>query len=73
MRESDQSSSARVTEMMGQAWAAWNASYHEVNVDDYRTLALSLYQQDLHDRIARQFAYLDEQNARLDEIIGPPA
>jgi hypothetical protein len=55
--------------LRGDAWAAWNASYHEPNAEAYRALALALYQQDVRERIAEQFARLDEQNARLDALL----
>ena len=51
------------------AWAAWNASYHEPTADAYRALARALYQQDVQERIRAQFARLDEQNARLDALL----
>jgi hypothetical protein len=53
----------------GDAWAAWNASYHEPNKDVYRTLGHALYRQAWHERIAAQLARLDEQNALLDAIL----
>lgn len=53
----------------GDAWAAWNASYHEANAEAYRTLARALYHQALRERIMAQFASLDEQNARLDALL----
>lgn len=63
------SNTAGMSALQGEAWAAWNASYHEANADAYRALALALYQQDVRDRIAAQFARLDEQNARLDALL----
>jgi hypothetical protein len=73
MSKSSRPSNAHMTELMSEAWSAWNASYHETNVEAYRTLSLSLYQQDLHDRIERQFASLDAQNAHLDELLADKA
>jgi hypothetical protein len=58
-----------VSSLQGDAWAAWNASYHEPNAEIYRVLARTLYQQDLHERIMAQFAALDEQNAQLDALL----
>jgi hypothetical protein len=55
--------------LQGDAWAAWNASYHEPNADAYRALARALYRQDVQERIMAQFARLDEQNARLDALL----
>ena len=55
--------------LQGDAWSAWNASYHEPNADAYRELGRALYVQDLQERIAAQLARLDEQNALLDTIL----
>lgn len=61
--------SAPLSRAQGDAWAAWNASYHEPNADAYRALARALYLQDMHERIVSQFAKLDEQNAQLDAVL----
>lgn len=55
--------------LQGEAWVAWNASYHEPLGEAYRVLASALYQQDLHERITAQLDRLDEQNARLDALL----
>jgi hypothetical protein len=55
--------------LQGDAWAAWNASYHESNAEAYRALASALYRQDLWERIAVQLSLLDEQNALLDALL----
>ena len=64
-----QQSPARVSRLQGDAWAAWNASYHEPNGDIYRALGTALYLQDWRERITAQFAILDEQNAQLDALL----
>lgn len=61
--------SDHVTPLQGDAWAAWNASYHEPNGEVYRTLGTALYVQDWRERITVQFALLDEQNAQLDSLL----
>jgi hypothetical protein len=58
-----------VSSLQGDAWAAWNASYHEGNPEAYQALARALYRQDVHERIAAQLARLDEQNALLDALL----
>lgn len=58
-----------VLPLQGDAWAAWNASYHEANSDAYRALGHALYHQAWQERINAQFAKLDEQNARLDALL----
>lgn len=65
--------SERPSALQGDAWTAWNASYHEPDGEGYRALARSLYQQDVHERILAQFARLDEQNARLDALLASDA
>lgn len=57
----------------GDAWAAWNASYHEANGDVFRALGTALYMQDWRERIAAQLAKLDEQNALLDALLSARA
>jgi hypothetical protein len=58
-----------VSPLQGDAWAAWNASYHEPNGEVYRTLGTALYVQDWRERVTAQFALLDEQNAQLDALL----
>lgn len=58
-----------ISRLQGDAWAAWNASYHAPMPDMYRTLSLSLYKQALHQRIQTLFVRLDEQNAQLDALL----
>jgi len=64
----------RISVLHGNAWAAWNASYHEPGGDAYRALAHALYQQAWHERIVTRYAELDAQNALLDTLLGlaPP-
>ncbi len=62
-------SSDRVSALQGDAWAAWNASYHEPNSEIYRALGTALYLQDWRERIHAQLAKLDEQNAKLDALL----
>jgi len=61
--------SSSVSPLDRDAWAAWNASYHEPQRDAYRALGLALYQQAWHERIRTRFEELDEQNARLDALL----
>jgi hypothetical protein len=61
--------SGHVSPLQGDAWAAWNASYHEPNGEVYRTLGTALYVQDWRERVTAQFALLDEQNAQLDALL----
>jgi len=58
-----------VSELQGDAWAAWNASYHEPQPDVLRALAEALYRQDVRERIEALFARLDEQNRRVDALL----
>jgi len=58
-----------VSELQGDAWAAWNASYHEPDSDALRAIAEALYRQDVHERIQALFARLDEQNAQVDALL----
>lgn len=58
-----------VSSLQGDAWAAWNASYHAEDRDAYRAVSLALYGQDVHERIERLFARSDEQNRYLDMIL----
>jgi hypothetical protein len=57
-----------ISQLQGDAWAAWNQSYHAESRDAYRTLGKTLYQQDVRDRISALFARSDAQNARLDAL-----
>ena len=61
--------SGEVSPLQGDAWAAWNASYHEPNGEVYRALGTALYVQDWRDRVTAQLALLDEQNAQLDALL----
>ena len=61
--------SSSVSPLQGDAWAAWNASYHEVAGDAYRALGHALYRQAWQERIRAHLARLDEQNALLDELL----
>jgi hypothetical protein len=58
-----------VSALQGDAWAAWNASYHAPVRDAYRAVGHALYQQDVHERITALFARLDEQNKQLDLLL----
>jgi hypothetical protein len=58
-----------VSPLQGDAWAAWNASYHEEHREAYRALSNALYRQAWHERIEARFAELDAQNARLDAML----
>ncbi|MBV9282765.1 MAG: hypothetical protein JOZ41_22030 [Chloroflexi bacterium] len=52
--------------LQGDAWAAWNASYHADDKVAYRILSRFLYEEATRARIDALFARSDEQNARLD-------
>lgn len=69
MPESINRSPASMTDLQGDAWAAWNASYHEPQPEAYRALSYALYQQAWHERISARFAQLDEQNELLDKLL----
>ena len=58
-----------ISRLQGDAWAAWNASYHAPVRDAYRAVSQALYQQDVHDRIAALFSRSDEQNTLLDALL----
>jgi hypothetical protein len=62
-----------ITRLQGDAWAAWNASFHAEEKAVYQTLGRDLYAQDVHDRIQALFARSDAQNAFLDEVFPPHA
>ena len=57
-----------VSQLQGDAWAAWNASFHAEEKDAYRTVGRALYAQDIHERITTLFARSDAQNAFLDAV-----
>jgi hypothetical protein len=62
-----------VSQLQVDAWAAWNASYHEPSADAYRALGNALYHQTWRECITVQLARLDEQNARLDALLSGAA
>jgi hypothetical protein len=57
-----------ISDLQGEAWAVWNASYHSEARDAYRAVGRALYRQDVHNRISSLFARLDEQNHQLDAL-----
>lgn len=59
----------QISATQGEAWVAWNASYHEEDSDSYRALGEALYRQAVHERISLDLARLDEQNAWLDRML----
>ena len=59
----------QISRLQSDAWAAWNASYHDPLPDAYRTVSLALYRQAMGERIQALFARLDEQNTRLDVLV----
>jgi hypothetical protein len=58
-----------ISQLQGDAWAAWNASYGAPLKDAYREVARALYFQDVHERIERMFARSDQQNVQLDALL----
>lgn len=60
----------QISALQGEAWAAWNASYHEQDRGSYRALGAELYRQAVHERITVNLARLDEQNEWLDRMLG---
>lgn len=60
---------APITRLQGDAWAAWNASYHAPEQDAYRVVSMALYRQDVHERVQALFARSDAQNALLDRVL----
>jgi hypothetical protein len=58
-----------VSQLQGEAWAMWNASYHAPEREAYRVVSRALYRQDVRDRITALFARSDEQNARIDGML----
>lgn len=62
-----------ISRLQGEAWAAWNASFHAEEKDAYRTVGRALYAEDVHERIAFLFARSDAQNAYLDDLLRPQA
>lgn len=61
-----ESNTLAVTELQGEAWAVWNASYTAPEREVYRTVSMALYRQDVRERIERLFDRSDEQNHRID-------
>ena len=61
-----------ISTLQGDAWAAWNASYHAEAPDAYRAVGRALYQQDVENRITTLLARLDEQNRPLDALRSRP-
>lgn len=57
-----------ISRLQSDAWAAWNASYHDRPPDAYRAVSLALYRQAMGERIQALFARLDEQNTQLDAL-----
>jgi hypothetical protein len=64
-----ESNTLSVTELQGEAWAAWNASYTAPEREIYQTVSMALYRQDVHERIERLFDRSDEQNSRLEALL----
>ena len=62
-----------ISRLQGDAWAAWNASFHAEAKDAYQTVGNALYAQDIHERIETLFARSDAQNAFLDSVLAPNA
>ena len=62
-----------ISQLQGDAWAAWNASYHAQEPDTFRRVSRSLYRQDVHERITSLFARSEEQNRQLDELLNRAA
>jgi hypothetical protein len=62
-----------ISQLQGDAWAAWNASFHAEEKDAYRTVGRALYAQDVHERITNLFARSDAQNAFLDMMLATAA
>ncbi len=58
-----------ISQLQGDAWAAWNASYHAEDRSVYREVSRALYSQDVHERVSALFARSDEQNAQLDALL----
>ena len=58
-----------ISALQGQAWTAWNESYHVEDRHTYQSLGRELYAQDMHERIETLFARSDEQNAMLDSLL----
>lgn len=61
-------STGSISSLQGDAWASWNASYHQSQRDIHRDVARMFYEQDMRERITTLFARLDEQNACLDRM-----
>jgi hypothetical protein len=62
-----------ISRLQGDAWAAWNASFHAEEKDVYRIVGRALYEQDVHERIQTLFARSDAQNAFLDDLFAANA
>ena len=58
-----------ISRLQGDAWAAWNASYHAEDRDTYRDVSRELYNQDGRERITALFARSEVQNALLDALL----
>ncbi|MGH2447092.1 MAG: hypothetical protein ACRDFS_00585 [Chloroflexota bacterium] len=58
-----------VSRLQGEAWEAWNASYHEPDADAFRALSEALYWLDIRDRIDHLFATLDQQNQQVEAVL----
>jgi hypothetical protein len=58
-----------ISRLQGDAWAAWNASYHAEERDLYRDVSRALYNQDVQERIRTLFARSDAQNTLLDALL----
>lgn len=58
-----------ITPLQGDAWAAWNQSYHAEDRDLYRHVSRDLYSQDVHERVSALLSRSDEQNALLDALL----
>lgn len=59
-----------ISRLQGEAWAAWNESYHVPVIGEaYRIVSQALYQQDVHERIESLLARSEEQNRLLDAML----
>ena len=58
-----------ISQLQGDAWAAWNASYSAPARDAYRSVGQALYRQDISERITHLFARSDEQNREIDLML----
>ena len=55
-----------ISELQSEAWALCNAGFHVQDGAAYRALALTLYEQDVHERIEALLARGDRQNRELE-------